>query len=130
VTHRVEIDPKRGARLILVLPRADRQGVFFAGVKVGDEKVQVELLGDRTAGPCRRHVIRDLLESDRWTRSVVQLDPFDLFALALPEGLDLETGETGIELGQGHGVGAVQSHELVSGSYVSHFVFLLLASAK
>jgi hypothetical protein len=125
VTHRVEIDPKRRTGLILVLRRTDRQGVFLTGVKVGDEEVKVELLGDRTAGPGWRHVVRDLLKRDRRMGAIVQLDPLDLVALEVAEGFDLETGESSVELGQRHGIGAVQSDELVSGSYVSHCVILL-----
>ena len=93
MTHWIEIDAKRGSRLVLVLGSAHLQCVLFASIEIGDEKVQVQLLGDCAGGPCRRDVVRNLLEGDRRVLTVVEFNPLDLFGFEVAEGFDLQTSE-------------------------------------
>ena len=126
MAHRVEVDTKRRTRLVLVFRRTHGECVLFALVQIGDEEVQMKLLGDRPVGPRWRHEVRDLLESDRWVGPVVQFDPLDVFGPEIPKGLDVETGEARVEISELERIGAVQSDELISGSHVGHLGLLLL----
>jgi hypothetical protein len=48
MTHGIEVNPEGSSRLHGVFRSPKREHVFFAGVEIIDEKVQVQLLGNWT----------------------------------------------------------------------------------
>ena len=72
---RVEVDPKRPARLHLMLTRANSKDRNLSGIQVIDFEVEMLLLGMLLARPLRRLVVLNALETQGCPRVTGQLDP-------------------------------------------------------
>ena len=98
---RVEEDPERRTRLVLVLGRTQLEDGCLACVEVVDHDVDVHLLGHVLARPLRRRVVVDLLEAQAVAVVGSGVGP-------VVGDLDLPVEQGAVELGKGLGVGAVE----------------------
>jgi hypothetical protein len=115
MADRVEVDPERLTRLDGALGGTKGEEVTLSLVEVVNQEVHVQLLGDDAIRPGRGDVVVDLLEGNGGVTAVKELDPRHLLRGEVAERLDLESGEAGVEVGEGEGVGAVERDQLEVG---------------